>query len=154
MQIFKILFSIIGRMFLSAIFIIAALNKFLNWAGTREGYLDILGKWHMGTDSAVLERLFDFMARHVDFLLATATGLELIGGVLVLVGIFSRIGALCLIAFLIPVTIVFHPFWILESPERDVQLVMFMKNLAILGGVMLVAAFGSGISFKRYHPQA
>lgn len=149
MQLFKILSCIAGRMFLSSIFILAGINKCLNWASSKEGYLEILAKWHLGTDNASAERLFDFMAQQANFFLGFATFLELIGGVLVLLGIFSRFGAYCLIVFLIPVTVIFHPFWILQSPEKELQLIMFMKNLAILGGLMMVAVFGSGISFKK-----
>lgn len=149
MQSIKILSSIIGRIFLSAVFIIAGLNKILNWSGTSEGYLEVLGKWHLATDNAFLERLLDFMAQRSGLFLGLATGLELIGGVLVLVGVFTRVGAVCLITFLIPVTIIYHAFWIMQSPEKDMQVVMFMKNLAILGGLMVVASFGSGFNWKR-----
>jgi putative oxidoreductase len=149
MQIFKILFCILGRMFLSAIFIIAALNKLLNWSSAKEGYLEVLAKWHLATDNIVVERIFDLMAQQANFFLVAATALELIGGLLVLVGIFSRLGAYLLIVFLIPVTVIYHAFWILSSSERDIQLVMFMKNIAILGGLMIIAVFGSGITFTK-----
>ena len=66
-----------------------------------------------------------------------------------LIGVFTRIGAVALIAFLIPVTIIYHAFWIMQSPEKDLQVVMFMKNLSILGGLMVVASFGSGFNWKR-----
>jgi uncharacterized membrane protein YphA (DoxX/SURF4 family) len=149
MQLLKILFCIIGRMLLSSIFIIAGINKCLNFSSAKEGYLEILGKWHMVTDNTFLEKLFNLMAEQANLFLGTATALELVGGGLIFIGIFARIGAWCLIFFLIPVTLVFHPFWILQSPEKDLQLVMFMKNLSILGGMLMVAVFGSGISFKK-----
>jgi len=149
MQLFKILFCILGRMCLSAIFVIAAANKLFNWSNAREGYLEVFAKWHLRTDNIFFERLFDLMAQQANFFLATATALELIGGLLVLVGVFSRVGAYLLIVFLIPVTVVYHAFWILSSPERDIQLVMFMKNIAILGGLMIIAVFGSGFTFNK-----
>jgi putative oxidoreductase len=149
MQIFKILFCILGRMFLSAIFVIAGLNKLINWSTAREGYVEILAKWHLGTNNIFFERLFDLMAQQANFFLATATALELIGGLLVFIGVLSRLGAYLLIVFLIPVTVIYHAFWTLSSPERDIQLVMFMKNVAILGGLMFVAVFGSGITFNK-----
>ena len=75
MQSIKILSSILGRIFLSAVFIIAGLNKILNWAGTSEGYLEVLAKWHLATDNAFLERLLDVMAQHSGLFLGLATGL-------------------------------------------------------------------------------
>lgn len=149
MHMLKILFCVVGRMLLSAIFILASINKFLNWTGTKEGYLEILGRWHLDTENSFFERILDFMAQQANLFLGGAATLELLGGLLVFAGIFSRIGAYCLIAFLVPVTVIYHPFWILQAPERDLQLIMFMKNLAILGGMMMVAVFGSGISFPK-----
>jgi len=75
--------------------------------------------------------------------------LAFLGGVSILLGYHARIGAALLIAFLVPVTLMMHNFWALEDPqEAMVQQAMFMKNLAMLGGVLLIAHFGPGpISF-------
>lgn len=51
--------------------------------------------------------------------------------------------ALALAVFLVPATLVFHAFWSAPPAEREIQLAMFAKNLAILGGLLLIAVNGS-----------
>ena len=65
--------------------------------------------------------------------------LELGGGLSVLLGYKTRWGALALVIFLIPTTLIFHTKF-----SDPVQVIMFMKNLAILGGVLMIASFGPG----------
>ena len=69
---------------------------------------------------------------------------ELIGGVLVFLGIWVRLGAVLLIIFLIPTTFLFHNFWDLPDPDRQMQLTNFMKNVSICGGLLYVLAMGKG----------
>ncbi|HEX4450176.1 MAG TPA: DoxX family protein [Kofleriaceae bacterium] len=71
--------------------------------------------------------------------------LAIVGGASVLVGFHARWGALALVAFLVPVTFGMHAFWRLSDPVAvHVQQAMFVKNVAILGGVLLVAIHGAG----------
>ena len=71
--------------------------------------------------------------------------LALVGGLSVLLGYHARIGALLLALFLIPVTLMMHAFW--NIPDADLarmQLVMFMKNVCMLGAALLLMHFGAG----------
>ena len=71
--------------------------------------------------------------------------LALLGGLSVLVGFKARWGAWLLLLFLVPVTLMMHRFWGLTDPTAaQMQQVMFMKNLSIMGGALLLAYFGSG----------
>jgi putative oxidoreductase len=68
-----------------------------------------------------------------------------VGGLSVLFGVRARVGAWLLVVFLIPVTIFMHDFWSTQDPAMaNVQRIMFMKNLAMLGGALLIAYFGAG----------
>jgi len=68
------------------------------------------------------------------------TGLMILaGGISILLGWFTRLGALLIILFLVPVTPIMH------RPLSDqMQMIMFLKNLAMLGGALIIAAFGPG----------
>jgi putative oxidoreductase len=79
-------------------------------------------------------------------LLVPASGiLAFIGAAMVLVGWHARIGAAFLLAFLVPVTLSMHAFWsVTDATMRQMQLAMFMKNVAMMGGALLIAYFGSG----------
>jgi putative oxidoreductase len=59
-------------------------------------------------------------------------------------GYRARIGAWLLI-FLVPVTLMMQNFWAVKDPTMaQMQMVMFMKNLSMLGGALLISQFGSG----------
>jgi putative oxidoreductase len=67
-----------------------------------------------------------------------------VGALSILVGYRARIGAWLIALFLIGVTPM-HKFWGIADPMmQQMQMVMFMKNLSMLGGALLVTQFGSG----------
>lgn len=71
--------------------------------------------------------------------------IELIGGLSILIGYRARIGAWLIVLFMIPVTLTFHQFWTVTDPMAyQMEFVMFLKNLSITGGALLLAYFGSG----------
>lgn len=73
-----------------------------------------------------------------------AIAFELGGAIMVLLGWHARWGALLLVLFTIPATLLFHNFWAVDAAQYSGQLNHFMKNLAILGGLVYVMAAGSG----------
>jgi len=79
-------------------------------------------------------------------LLLPASGvLACLGGLSVLLGWRARVGAAMLVAFLVPVTLSMHAFWAVKDPMMSqIQFAMFMKNLGLLGGALLLAHLGAG----------
>jgi putative oxidoreductase len=69
---------------------------------------------------------------------------QLGGGLSLLLGIEARVGALLLLLFLIPVTLMYHPFWKRLGAELVAEADHFLSNLAIIGGLLVIAALGSG----------
>ena len=68
-----------------------------------------------------------------------------VGGLSVLLGVRARIGALLLVLFLVPVTLIMHRYWGIADPATaKLQQVMFLKNLSMLGGALLIMYFGAG----------
>ena len=76
--------------------------------------------------------------------LVVATALELVGGVSLVVGFRTRWGALALLIFLVPVTLVFHNFWAVPAAQQQMEMANFLKNLAIAGGLLIVFGRGAG----------
>jgi putative oxidoreductase len=73
---------------------------------------------------------------------------ELVGALTVLFGIKARWGASMLIIFTLAASVLFHNFWASPAAEMQMQLINFLKNLAIIGGLLILFAFGPGpISF-------
>jgi putative oxidoreductase len=110
----------IGRLCLSAIFIVLGVLDILHWQGT-VGYLAM----KMPAPSLML---------------ACAIILKIGGGILLLTGQKIQLGAVALIVFMIPATLLFHNFWAAPAAEYQNQLIQFLKNLAIIGGLLMVLA--------------
>lgn len=68
----------------------------------------------------------------------------IVGGLLVLTGYRSKLGAAILIIVLLPATIIYHDFWNFPEIEQQEHLVQFIKNMSILGGLMMLMIHGSG----------
>lgn len=114
-----------GRLLLSLIFVMSGVHKIMAWSDTAS---------RMEAEGMPL----------VPLLLAGAIVFEIGGGLSVMLGIRARLGAAALIVFLIPTTLIFHDFWTFEGQEQQLQMIHFMKNLAIMGGLFVVAAVGPG----------
>lgn len=115
----------LGRAGLALIFLLSGVSKLGNLGGTA-GYMSAHGIPVVG------------------FFLAAAIAIEILGGLSVLLGWQARIGALALAIFLIPVSLIFHNFWAAAPAEAQMQMVNFLKNLSIFGGLLFVAANGAG----------
>lgn len=71
--------------------------------------------------------------------------LALVGGLSILLGYHAKIGAWLIALFLVGVTPMMHKFWIVPDPMmHQLQMIMFMKNVSMLGGALLITQFGSG----------
>lgn len=108
---------------LGSIFLMSGLGKVANWSGT-VAYAGIKGV--------------------PEILLAGAAALAILGGVSVLAGWKTRWGVAALLAFLAPVTVVFHGFWGYQGAEVQPQMIQFLKNLSIAGGLLALGAAGPG----------
>ena len=76
----------------------------------------------------------------VPLLLWVGRMLQFVAGVTLLCGFRQRVAALALIAFLVPATLTARPFWLDHTSARQLQLIHFMKNLALIGGLLFVAS--------------
>lgn len=114
-----------GRVLMSVIFVMSGVAKLLDWGGTA-AYMTSAG------------------LPSVDVLLVIAAAAEILGGLSLLTGTFARAGALGLFVFLVATTLVFHDFWNLTGAEQTAQMIQFMKNLAIMGGLLHVVGYGAG----------
>lgn len=147
---FKVFICALGRILISVIFISSSTHKILEWKETERGVMSTLSDWGQKTiENGVVQSFFVGIAPYVDFLIIGAVALELIGGLMVLLGIKPRVGAFFLFMFMVPTTLLFHAFWFYEDQAQKVQLIMFLKNLAIIGGLFYVMAFGTGVVKKE-----
>ena len=117
---------LVGRVLLSLIFILSGVGKIFDCGGTA-GY--------MASKGMPMVSLF----------LLGAIVFDLAGGFSILLGYKAKWGSLLLIVFLIPTTFIFHAFWGIEDQMmQKMQMISFLKNFAIMGGLFMVYSFGSG----------
>ena len=76
--------------------------------------------------------------------IACAAVLELAGGLAILVGFQTKIAAWLLFLYLIPVTFLFHNFWAMQGAEQQQNMINFLKNVSIMGGLVILASNGAG----------
>ncbi|MGB3491604.1 MAG: DoxX family protein [Elainellaceae cyanobacterium] len=111
---------LIARILLSALFLWSGVSKILAPVGTQE---------YMTAYGMPLTQLF----------LIGAIALELLAGLSLLLGYKMQLGAIALIAFTVVATLIFH-----TDLSDYIQQIMLMKNLAIIGGLLMVVQFGGG----------
>ena len=71
--------------------------------------------------------------------------LSIAGGLSILLGYRAKLGAWLIVIFLVPVTLMMHKFWTVQDPMMaQIQMILFMKNVAMLGGALLISHFGAG----------
>ena len=68
--------------------------------------------------------------------------MELFVGLALLVGFRVRVLALAMLVFVAGTSLIGHPFWTMTGDSRDLNQVQFLKNLAIMGGMLMVFAYG------------
>jgi len=117
--------ALLGRVLLASIFVYSGFGKITDFQGTA-GYIASAG------------------LPMPQVLAVGAIIVEFIGGLALLIGFRARWAALAFVIFLIIITPIFHNFWSAPAAEAMSQQVNFIKNLAIIGGMLMVMAFGPG----------
>jgi putative oxidoreductase len=154
MNLIQSLVAFLGRVLLSIIFIASGIHQVLYWQNTEQYFTQGLTHWlAISVGDATLQSAIEFGLAHAFLLLLLGVIFEIIGGLLIFLGLWVRLGSLLLIIFLIPTTIAFHHFWQLQGADREMQMIHFMKNVSILGGLLVVLALGKGRKSETSHVQ-
>ena len=123
------LLPLVGRILLAAIFLLSGIKKIRTFEATAAS---------MGEQGIFIPQV----------LLVGAIICLMLGSLALILGLKARWGAILLIVFMIPTTLIYHPP---NGNEND--LIQFMKNLSIVGALLLVVAFGAGpVSFDGPAP--
>lgn len=116
---------VVARFLLALMFVLSGISKFTGLEGTA-GYIGSVG------------------LPMPQVLAVGAAALEVIAGVLLIVGWQARWAALALAGFTLLASLFFHNFWAMPADKAFMQQLMFMKNLAVIGGLLFVFAYGAG----------
>ena len=119
------LLTLIGRLLLAALFLPAGLSKITGFEGT-VGYIGSVGLPVPALAAVV------------------AIVVEVLGGAALIVGYQTRLAAAALALFTLVASVFFHAFWAVAPEQAFVQQLMFFKNIAVVGGLLVLAAAGAG----------
>ena len=117
--------SLIGRLLLALLFLPAGINKITGFAGT-VGYIASVGL-PLPTLGAII-----------------ALVVEIAGGLALIAGFGTRFAALVLAFFTLVASFFFHAYWAVPAAQQFVTQLLFMKNMAVVGGLLTLAAWGAG----------
>ncbi|NIM40735.1 MAG: DoxX family membrane protein [Hydrogenophaga sp.] len=118
-------FALLARLLMALLFLPAGISKIGGFAGTA-GYIGSVGlpMPEVGAAIAIL--------------------VEVGASILLIIGLFTRPAALVLAVFTLVASFFFHAFWSMPAEAQMMQSLMFYKNIAVVGGLLAIAAHGAG----------
>jgi putative oxidoreductase len=114
-----------GRLLMAALFLPSGIGKLTDFAGT-VGYISSVGLPlpQVGAGVALI--------------------VEIVGSVALIAGYGTRVAAVALAVFTLVASFFFHNYWALPADQQMIPQVLFFKNMAVAGGLLLLAAWGAG----------
>jgi putative oxidoreductase len=117
--------ALAGRLLMALLFLPAGIGKVTGFAGT-VGYISSVGL-PMPQLGAVV-----------------ALVVEIVGGLALIAGLGTRLAAIVLAAFTLVASFFFHPYWAVPADQQMIPYLLFYKNIAVVGGLLTIAAWGAG----------
>ena len=99
------------------------------------------GFGHLAQTDAMAEYAESMGVKPAKLLVILSGVLIIVGGVMVAAGIWADLGALLLVAFLIPTALLMNPFWKYEGEQQQMEMANFMKNLSLAGAALALFGF-------------
>lgn len=117
--------NLIGRIFLALLFLTSGAAKIMDYQG--------VGQYMASANMPMIQ-----------IALPIAIAMEIGGALGLILGFQTRLAALVLVVYTVVATWFFHNFWALSGQEAQMQMIQFTKNLALIGGLLVVMAAGAG----------
>ena len=117
--------ALAGRLLLAWLFLPAGIGKLTGFAGT----VTYISSVHMPMPPAAA---------------ALALVVEIVGGIALIAGYRTRVTAIVLAVFTVVASLFFHNYWALPADQQMIPQLLFNKNIAVVGGLLTLAAWGAG----------
>jgi uncharacterized membrane protein YphA (DoxX/SURF4 family) len=136
-------FISIGRFLFAILFIVSGLLHLLDLAGTTEAIAaKVMMPAAISEYVTQLEAVTGMPMAHM--LAIAAGGLELVGGLAIAFNLGALVFAVLLVLFVIAATFYFHDFWTQAWPDAKGNMIQALKNLSLIGGLLIIAGIGGG----------
>ncbi|MDX1684164.1 MAG: DoxX family protein [Saprospiraceae bacterium] len=122
----KDILDLVARVLISCIFLFEAYDSVAYYKNTKQTMIDYNLTWQ------------------TDILLIASIILLIVGGIFLLIGYRSALAATMLLMYWIPVTFIVYSFWNDPEEYRRLHSIFFMKNMAVVGGLLMIIVHGSG----------
>ena len=116
---------LLGRILIAAIFVLAGISQ-------------------LGALDATSANMAGHGIPYPTDLVWGVVALELVGGIMLIVGLLTRLVALALFFYTLTLAVLFHPYWTFAGAAERTQHAYFYEHLAMMGGMLFVVAFGAG----------
>jgi len=116
---------LVGRILIALLFLPAGIEKIPGWDGTA-AYMASAG------------------VPFIPVLLALTIFIEIVGSLMILFGYRARLAAGVMFLWMIPLVLYMHPFWNADAAHKMLQSIMFYKDVALMGTMLLIVGMGSG----------
>ena len=116
---------LLGRILIALIFVLAGINQ-------------------LGTIDATAANMASHGIPYPTDLVWGVVALELVGGVMLIIGLLTRLVALAFFFYTLTLAVLFHPYWTFTGAAERTQHAFFYGHLAMMGGMLFVVAFGAG----------
>jgi putative oxidoreductase len=116
---------LLGRILIALIFVLAGINK-------------------LGSIDATAANMASHGIPYAGYLVWGVVALELVGGIMLIVGLLTRPIAAALFFYTLALAVLFHPYWTFAGAAARTQHAYFYEHLAMMGGMLFVVAFGAG----------
>ncbi len=125
MEFFKDIFLLLGRICIGGMFLWSAYEKVKHW-------------------NATLSYMKEKKIPQLNMVLPAYLAIQIIGGLSIFLGWYTQLGTLLLLIGVIPAAIKLHAFWEYSGEESEMERLIFMKETAVIGGLLLLLAVGGG----------
>jgi putative oxidoreductase len=129
----------LARILLSLVFAFTGYSKVVGFEGVRD-----MTKWKAQVQGLKIPGTNDPLP-NPDLLAQIVAYGELVGGIMLFIGVLSRLTAFGLFVFVIIASVLGHNFWAMTDANMVLQNIsQFLKNMGIAGGLLLIVAAGGG----------
>ena len=149
-------FGFLGRVCISAIFLYSAYAKIMDWQASETYITNLICDWHASIEnSPLMESVLESLLPYNTFILILTIVLQILGSLMIVLSFHVSLGAVLLLIYSIPAAIFTNRFWSAESVSFSIELIDFLNQLAIIGGIigLIVKEKKGMLNFEDFNSQ-